>query len=180
VLYWLELLLWLSEKNVLCVSRREPTTCTKKRYLVYLCRSWIVLFGSLRKAYISIIMLNLVVFVYRYQTRRYSHMLKSSANEWFRLTSIEYQTTVDMCEGLIKIMLAMSVDCLGSPRPPISELGNLFGTSPMPRAPSGRSGRNYPHLREEMAYSVYNTTICTTNCTLLQNLRRLRARNDSP
>jgi hypothetical protein len=37
-------------------------------------------------------------------------MLKSSANEWFRLTSIEYQTTVDMCEGLIKIMLAMSVD----------------------------------------------------------------------
>jgi hypothetical protein len=70
--------------------------------------------------------------------------------------------------------------CLGSPRPPISELGNLFGTSPMPRAPGGRSGRNYPHLREEMAYSVYNTTICTTNCTLLQNPRRLRARNDSP
>jgi hypothetical protein len=48
--------------------------------------------------------------------------------------------------------------CLGSPRPPILELGNRFGTSPMPRAPGGRSGRNYPHFRGEMAYSKYNTT----------------------
>jgi hypothetical protein len=51
-----------------------------------------------------------------------------------------------------------SSPCLGSPRPPILELGNLFGTSPMPRAPGGRSGRIYPHLRGEMAYSKYNTT----------------------